>query len=244
MWRPMRRMNPEGERPYGSVPRGMWVLLIAALLGHAALRFFTPRPSALAAALPAPPSRNALHVAGLGEREAFSQALTLYLQAFDNQPGVSVPFAALDYTRVTAWLTAALALDGRAQYPLMMASQLYGQVNDASRQREMCEFVHRAFLEAPDQRWRWLAHCAIMARHRLNDMPLALRYAEDITKHAGAASSWARQMRIFLLADMGEAERATVLLGGLLAGNEIRDAQERHFLNEQLARLKAGSKTR
>lgn len=244
MWRPMWRMNREGERPFGSVPRGMLALLIVALVAHAALRLIAPPPSALAAALPAPPSQPALQVASLGEREVLSQALTLYLQAFDNQPGVSVPFAALDYTRVTAWLTAALALDSRAQYPLMMASQLYGQVNDPSRQRQMCEFVHRAFLDAPDQRWRWLAHCAIMARHRLNDMPLALRYAEDITKHAGAASSWARQMRIFLLADMGEAERATVLLGGLLAGNEIRDAKERHFLTEQLTQLKAGGKAR
>jgi len=139
---------------------------------------------------------------------------------------------------VRAWLDTALALDPAAQYPLMMASQLYGQVNDEARRRSMCEFVHRAFMERPDARWRWLAHCAVMARHRLKDMPLALRYAEDIASRAGKASAWARQMRIFLLEDMGEVERATVLLGGLLAGNEITDSKELHFLTGQLERLK------
>jgi hypothetical protein len=233
----MLRAKAEGERRFDTVPRGLLALFVAALLMHAVLRHVEPRPSAVAAALPALPTHSAMLVASLGERQALAQGLMLYLQAFDNQPGVSVPFAALDYARVMAWLAAALRLDDHTQYPLMMASQLYGQVNDADRQRAMCEFVHRVFIEQPDQRWRWLAHCAIMARHRLKDMPLALRYAEDITQRAGQASSWARQMRIFLLADMGEVERAKVLLGGLLAGNEVRDAKEQHFLTEQLLRL-------
>jgi len=228
----------EPARGFRAVPRWVLAVFVLALALHAAMRFVEPRPSAAAAALQAPLPLAALRVLSLGEPQALSQLLTLYLQAFDNQPGISMPFATLNYTRVTAWLTTALTLDPATQYPLMMASQLYGQVNDPERQRSMCEFVHRAFIQRPDARWRWLAHCAIMARHRLKDMPLALRYAEDIASRAGKASAWARQMHIFLLEDMGEAERATVLLGGLLAGNEVTDPKEMHFLVEQLERLK------
>jgi len=225
-------------RSYGRVPRWMAMVLVAALVLHAALRFLEPRSQAVAAALPPVPPLPVLRLMSLGEPQLASQALSLYLQAFDNQPGVSVPFAALDYARVGTWLDAALALDPAAQYPLVMASQLYASVNDAARQRAMCAWVHRQFLQSPDARWRWLAHCAIMVRHRLNDMPTALRYAEAITQHAGGASAWARQMHIFMLEDMGEVERATVLLGGLLARNEVSDPKEMHFLIEQLARLK------
>ena len=232
------KQEREPERSFNTVPRWVLALFGLSLMVHGALRFFEARPRAVAAALEAPAPAAALRVLSLGEPQVLSQGLTLYLQAFDNQPGISIPFAALDYARVAAWLKTALTLDPAAQYPLMMASQLYGQVADATRQRAMCEFVHREFLERPHARWRWLAHCAIMARHRLQDMPLALRYAEDIARHAGQASRWARQMRIFLLADMGEAERATVLLGGLLAGNEVTDARELHFLTEQLEKLK------
>lgn len=228
----------EPQRSYGAVPRWVLAVFVLALVLHGALRFAEPRPLAIAAALPAPPPLPALRVLSLGEPQALSQGLTLYLQAFDNQPGISLPFVSLDYERVTHWLDTALALDPAAQYPLMMASQVYGQVPDEARQRSMCEWVQRAFLTRPDTRWRWLAHCAIMARHRLKDMPLALRYAEAITRHAGKASGWARQMRIFLLEDMGEAERATVLLGGLLAGNEVSDPKELHFLTERLEKLK------
>jgi hypothetical protein len=228
----------ESERSYNTVPRWVLAVFVLPLVLHAAMRFAEPRPSAAAAALQAPLPVPALRVLSLGEPQVLSQLLTLYLQAFDNQPGISLPFAALDYARVSAWLDTALALDANTQYPLMMASQLYGQVPDEARQRNMCAFVHRQFLQQPNARWRWLAHCAIMARHRLKDITLALLYAEDITRHAGKASGWARQMRIFLLEDMGEAERAAVLLGGLLAGNEVTDPKELHFLTEQLAKLK------
>jgi len=163
--------------------------------------------------------------------------LLLYLQAFDNQPGISIPFTDLDYGRVMAWLQAALQLDVRTGYPLMMASQLYGQVPDSGKQRAMCDFVHARFLEAPDLRWRWLAHCAIMAKHRLQDTELALSYAADITRHAGNASGWARQMQVFILEDLGETDSARILLGGLLANNEVTDPAELHFLTERLKAL-------
>jgi hypothetical protein len=232
----------EPERSFKTVPRWIIGLFAIALALHGTMRFLEARPVAVAAALDAPLPQDALRVLSLGEPQVMSQFMTLYLQAFDNQPGVSIPFAALDYVRVTDWLKSALTLDPAAQYPLMMASQLYGQVNDAARQRSMCEFVRREFMERPNTRWRWLAHCAIMARHRLRDLPLALRYADDIARYAGQASGWARQMRIFLLADMGEVERATVLLGGLLAGNEVRDPAELRFLTEQLEKLKSVDK--
>jgi hypothetical protein len=184
-----------------------------------------------------------LRAASLGEPIALSQLLVLNLQAFDNQPGVSIPFRALDYDAVEAWLAAALALDPAGQYPLMMAAHLYAQVPDEPKQRQMLEFIHRQFLLDPDRRWRWLAHAAIVAKHRLHDMPLALRYAEDIALNAKAASNWARQMRIFILEDMGEAQAAAVLLGGLLASGEVTDSAEINFLTLRLRALKGDEKS-
>src|SRR3954467_13435229 len=103
----------------------------------------------------------------------------------------------------------------------------------------MLQFVHREFLRDPNRRWRWLAHAAIIAKHRLKDMPLALRYAADIAQHAPAASGWARQMRIFILEDMGETQSAAVLLGGLLATGEVTDEAEIRFLTQELEKLKS-----
>ena len=230
------------ERALRAVPPGVGALLVIAFTLQLFWHSLQPAPAARAEALPPAPEIAGLRAASFGEPVAAAQLLLLYLQAFDNQPGISIPFRDLDYDRVAAWLDAALRLDPHSGYALMMASQIYAQVPDAGKQRAMCEFVHARFIEAPDARWRWLAHCAIMAKHRLQDPPLALRYAADITRRAGRASGWARQMQIFILEDMGETASAKVLLGGLLATGEVTDPSELHFLTERLQTLESAGK--
>ena len=227
------------ERGVTAVPRPVIALLAAALVAQITWQAARPAPVARAEALGPPYPAAATRALSGNEPIAAAQLAALYLQAFDNQPGVSVPFRDLDYVRVEQWLASMLALDPRGQYPLMMASQLYAQVPVAAKRRAMLDFVHRRFLEDPDRRWRWLAHAAIMAKHRLRDPELALRYAEDIARHARSAPGWARQMRIFILEDMSERQSATILLGGLLAEGEVTDPQEIRFLTERLEALKA-----
>ncbi len=228
------------ERPIAAVPRALLVVFALALGAQVAWRAMQPAPTAAADQLTMPPSSAALRVLAIGDPIALGQLLTLRLQAFDNQPGISVPFAALDYNRVEAWLAAILDLDPRTGYPLLMAAQLYGQVfGHPGQQRQMSEFVLRQFLRDPDRRWQPLAHVAVMAKHRLHDLPLALRYAKALEQHARGPGvpGWARQMHIFLLEDLGEVETAKVLLGGLLASGAITDEHEARFLTERLQAL-------
>jgi hypothetical protein len=72
-------------------------------------------------------------------------------------------------------------------------------------------------------------------------MPLALRYANELAAHTSAASvpSWARQLNIFVLEDMGEIEAAKVLIGGLLESGELHDQSEQEFLMRRLKELEA-----
>ena len=112
------------ERGVAAVPRWVGLLFVTALLAYVALRASEHAPVATASALEAPLPVPALRVLSLGEPQAMAQTLVLALQAFDNQPGISIPFLALDYQGVIAWLNAALMLDARSQYPLMMAAQL------------------------------------------------------------------------------------------------------------------------
>jgi hypothetical protein len=232
----------KSERSIAHVPRPVLALLALALCAQVSWQALQAKPVARADQLGASPAPSLLRAVSLGEPVALAQLMTLYLQAFDNQPGISIPFMQLDYARVMQWLGAILALDPVGQYPLLMASQLYAQVPDEDRTRQMCDFVHRQFARDPDRRWRWLAHCAIIVKHRLHDPQLALSYAEAITREARGASSWARQMRIFMLEDLGEREAATVLLGGLLASEEVTDPAEAHFLTEQLKKLRGDEK--
>lgn len=167
----------------------------------------------------------------------------LWLQAFDHQPGISIPYRELDYQTVSAWLDAILALDARGQYPLFAASRLYSEAPDAARQRMMLEFVYRKFMEDPDRRWPALAHAVYMAKHRLQDPSLALRYARALTDHVTAAHVpyWVRQMQVWMLEDLGELEDAKILMGGLVESGTINDPHELIFLRQRLQQLELQS---
>lgn len=232
-----------GLRPFADVSRGIYALVVVSLALQIAVHWLGPRPQARAEDLKAPPSAPVLRAGSLGEPIAAAKWLMLRLQAYDNQPGISIPFRRLDYRRVIAWLERILSLDPRGQYPLLSASHLYAEVPDPMRQRQMLDFVYREFLADPNRRWPWLAHGVIVARHRLNDMALARTYAEALRTRATGTEvpHWVQQMEILLLADMNEAQSAKVLLGGLLASGQITDPHEFHFLNERLKELAAGA---
>ncbi|MGH8716139.1 MAG: hypothetical protein ACREUI_05330 [Burkholderiales bacterium] len=233
------------QRALRAVPKSVAWILIASLCLQFAWQSSRPRPTAHAEALVFPPDGRTLQALSLSEPIALSQLMTLYLQAFDNQSGISIPFLDLDYDRVETWLTRILELDPIGQYPLLMASHIYAQVPDTAKQRKMLEFVYQQFFKDPNRRWPWLAHAAIMAKHRLNDLPLALRYAQAIRQYATASDvpHWTSQMPIFILEDMGEVESAKILLGGLLVSGVITDPNEIHFLTERLQQLENEEKS-
>lgn len=239
-----RRLAP--TRPLAAVPRPVAVLLALALAAQLAWHAAEPPPAARTQELPPPPPVPVLRLAALGEPATLAAGATLWLQYFDDQPGRSIPYRELDYARVRAWLETLLALEPDAGYPLLLAVRLYGQVNDPPRQRVMLDLAADAFVERPLERWRWLAEAAIIARHRLGDLELALDYAQRIAAHTepGQIPHWARDLRILVLEDMGELEAARVLIGGLLASGEITDPHEIRFLERRLEALERRSDDR
>ncbi len=225
------------ERSIKAVPIPVQLIVALGLALQIAWSAWPPRVTATAEALPAPLNVELWRVASLGDPIPLSRALMLWLQCFDNG-AVTIPFRSLDYAHVTGWLDTALALDKNSQYPLLTATRLYAEVSDAARQRQMLDFVYRKFLEAPTLRWRWLAQAAVIAKHSLNDLPLALKFAQALADNTNnTVPAWARQMHIFLREDLGEVDSASILLGGLLESGTITDANELRFLSERLKRL-------
>jgi len=215
------------------------VLLAITLALQIVWQVTRPPQAAMAGALPVPPPLEKLRVFSLGDDIALSKMLMLWLQAFDNQPGLSIPYHELNYHTVLAWLDAIVALDERGQYPLFAASRLYSEVPDEKRRRLALDFVYRKFLEDPERRWPALAHAVYMAKHRLGDMPLALHYARALTERVTSprVPYWVRQMQAWVLEDMGEREDARILLGGLVESGTIRDPHELMFLKQRLQQL-------
>ena len=227
------------ERPLSAVPGWLWAALGASLAAQIAVQALRLTPSAAASDLPPAPTIAALRAASLGEPAAGARLAMLYVQAFDLGAGNVLPYRRLDYGRLRACLRAILETDPRSAYPLFAAARIYAEVDDGARCRTMLDFIHQAFLEDPDRRWQWLAQAALLAKHRLRDLPLARRYAADLERLTTdpGIPLWAKQMQIFILEDMNELEAAKIMLGGLLATGHLQDPGERRFLKERLEAL-------
>lgn len=228
-------MSDAAIRPLAVVPKPVLWLLVLGLCAQLAWHRLQPADEPRADRLTAAPDALTLRLAGLGDDIATSRLLLLYLQSFDNQPGVTIPFHSLDYQRVAGWLDRALQLDPLSNYPLFLANRVYASVNEPDRQRIMLAFIYRQFDEDPNRRWESLAGAAIMARHQLDDLPLAEKYAEALRLKATGANvpDWARQMDIFMLEEMGEDERALTLLDALLDHGRIDNVGERAMLQSR-----------
>ena len=231
-------MNRDYRR-VGAVP--VWVFAALGLSLAAQLTVQATRPAAAPAArdLPPPPGAAALRLATFGEPEAGARLAMLYLQSYDFAGTNATPYSRLDYERLVGWLRTILELDPRSQYPLFSAARVYAETEDRARSRLALEFVYQEFLRDPNRRWPWLAHAALLAKHRLNDLPLARRYAQAVQRRTTAAALplWAKQMEIFILEDMNELEAARIMLGGLLQSGAVHDPAELRFLKEHLEQL-------
>ena len=227
------------ERPLRAVPGWLWAFLGVTLAVQLGLQTLRPPPAAAASDLPPAPRAAALRAASLGEPAAAARLAMLYVQAFDLGAGNALPYRRLDYARLRAWLRAILDTDPRSAYPLFAAARIYAEVDDPAKARAMLEFIHEAFLEEPNRRWPSLAHAALLAKHRLQDLKLARRYASDLQRLTTdpGVPLWAKQMEIFILEDMNELEAAKVMLGGLLASGRLQDPSERRFLKQRLEEL-------
>ena len=82
-----------------------------------------------------------------------------------------------------------------------------------------------------------MAHAAYVAKHRIDDSELALKYARQLRLNTTSKNvpNWARQLELFVYEDLGDLESAQILLGGLIESGEITDENEIKFLMSRLS---------
>lgn len=223
-------------RPWPTVPRALCWLLAASVLLQLGWRLAQQQDPARARPLPAPPPAAVARLASLGEPLAMSKAMLLYLQSFEDQPGVSLPWRELDYDRLAGWLDTAQALDPRSRYALVAASEVYAGVADPVRARRMLDFIAASFAADPARRWPAMAQAVLLAKHQLHDLPLALGYARALRRLATGPQvpPWAREMEAFILEDMDQLDSARLVIGGLIQSGQISDPHELAFLAGRL----------
>ena len=231
------------ERSINDVPIAVKLCLVLALMLQLLWHSLQGPVMARGEDLPPPLSVQSYVMSSLGEPIAAARFLNLWLQSFDNQPGISLSFHQLDYAQLMKWLDTSLQLDPAGHYPMLVAARVYGNINDPVKQRLMMDYILEKFNENPDKYWRWLAHAVIIAKHEIKDQALALKYADALTSKATGKNVpyWAKDMKIIVLEDMGEIEAAKLLVGALLESKQISDPYELRFLMNKITILEEKS---
>ena len=228
----------EEYQPLQVISAWLWALILAAAALQISFKQTHQPEPATAQDLPPAPSARILDAAAFGDHPALSKLLSLWLQSFDYQQGISLSFHDLDYDLVAEWLDEILTLDPRAEYPLFNATRIYAGIRGApEKQRIMLEFIRKNFRESPGSRWRWMASAVTIAKHYVKDLDFATAIARelyDLTEDLEHVPAWAKQMRFFIASDTQEHEDMARLLLNLVESGQITDPHEFVLLFERL----------
>ena len=234
----------EEYQPPQVVPLWLWALILAAVALQVSFKHTHPPQPATARDLPPTPAERVLDAAAFGDHPALSKALSMWLQAFDNQQGISLSFRELDYSLVADWLDAILTLDPRSEYPMFNATRIYSALrNDPERVRIMIGFIRENFREDPGLRWRWASAAVVLAKHHIDDPELSLAIARelhDLTADLEDVPSWAKQMKFFVSDNAEEHEDMAKLLLNLIESGQVTDPHEFILLFERLESMYTG----
>ena len=163
----------------------------------------------------------------MGSEQLLGYLLAIRLQLHDNQAGRHFRYSLLD--RIAE-------ISEGTEYPMLLASRVYSSTGDRERLRQVLGFIERRFDDDPQKHWRRLAEACVLAKHKLGDLELALRFAERLALQPASVKMphWARDFRFLLLADLNELESAIAIIQAMLQTDAINDPDELRFLKEKL----------
>lgn len=226
-----------GERPFLQLPpmllSGFALLLIAQLIAH---HIGQQAHNADYRGLSKPLAAQTYKGMAMGSEQLASYLLAIRLQMHDNQAGRHFRYSLIDYDLLVDWLDQISDLNLDSEYPMLLASRVYSQTSDHRRLRLLLDFIEKRFEDNPQLHWRRMTEASLIAKHQLEDLPLALRIAEKLASQPDSVvmPAWARDMHFLLLAKLNEFESAIAIIQALLVSKSVQDPDEERFLREKL----------
>lgn len=227
-----------GERRVTSLPWPLLIGLSIVVAGQMAYhRISLDQPETDFQPLEAPLGDAVYHGVSMGSTKLVAYFLSLDLQLHDTQTGQHFSYRLLDYRVLVEWLELINRISPRSEYPAMLASRIYTQTGDDEQLRLMLDFVERRFDLDPQLHWRRLAESSVIARHRLRDLELALKYARKLARQPASVEMprWARDFEFLLLAELSEYEASIAIIQALLESDSIKHPDEKKFLRDKLS---------
>lgn len=188
------------------------------------------------AGVPPVPSYGGAVALTLGDPQFSYRFLGIVLQNLGNVGRDTAPLKAYDYSMLGQWFFLLHKLDAASDHLPMIAAYYFGGTRVPKDIGVVVEYLRVAGAIPVGEKWRWLAHAAYLAQHRMHDVSLALSLAYQLSKMPNSAEmpQWARQMPAFILAKKGDREAARELMANMLLTEQATPPAEVNYMREYL----------
>lgn len=217
--------------------------LLAALALNFTLWLGSSRFYAKWAGVPPAPTETGAVMATLGDRELSYRTHALTLQHLGDGGGQVTSLRDYDYGKLERWFNLLYGLNPASEHLPFVAALYFGGVTERpDSTRVVIDFLSRAGDSPFGEKWRWLAHASILARHQLKDLDLALDLAYRLSRlqlsDGREMPAWARQMPAFVLKAQGEKEASRHIMESMILTGKNLPPQEINamasYLTDQL----------
>lgn len=191
------------------------------------------------AGVPPVPTARSASLMTLGDAQLAYRSGALTLQALGDSGGRVVPLKDYDYHRLSEWFRVLNVLDPASDHVPMIAAYYFGASKVPSDIALIVDYLATIGDSPAGQKWRWLGHAAYLARHRMDNLDLALDLAYRLARieplDGQPLPIWARQMPVFVLGAKGDRAAAREMIEQMLATSENLHPNEVNFMKGYLA---------
>lgn len=207
------------------------VLLVVLVLAQGAIGYGLRKVPPHYHVLGAAPGDNVFLAQNLGDAQFGFRMAGLRLQHAGNLDGHVLPYKDIDYRRLAGWFALFDRMDPQSSVTPTMAAFLFVATQNPEETRYLVDYLERHALRDPQHKWRWLAQAVHIARYRLKDRDRALGLARELAGlPVDGLPYWARQMEVFILADLGEKQAARQILEKIAATDPNLPDNERQWI--------------
>ena len=213
----------------------VYILLFVALVMNIAMWLHTNRKMARWPNMPMVTNDHSVSMSFLGDRTLAYRVWALALQNIGNTGGNVQALKNYDYKALYGWFNLLDRFDQTSNYVPMLAAFYFGGTQNP---QEQLPYV-TSYLEMvgsrtePQEKWRWLSQAIYLTRHKLKDIPEALRLSKKLAEmyNPDTMPAWTLQTPALITAEMGDKKAAYLMLKAMITTeSEKMDPNEVYFM--------------
>ncbi len=197
----------------------LYILLLVCVILNIGMWMRTHQMKAHWTNVPKPPSELNITSSFFGDAALAYRVWALALQNFGNSGGDYMALKDYDYKYVGEWLDRLDELDSHSNFVPFLAAYYFGATQLPKEQLpHIIAYLEKVGVRPEGEKWRFLAHAVFLARHRMNDMPEALRLAQKLASiYRPGMPAWTKQTQVLIANEIGDKEAAYILMKSILA---------------------------